>query len=50
MRVLAITNMHPSAEFPGRGVFVHEQIQGLIAIGLNVRVLFVDRLREGPSA
>ncbi len=50
MRILAVTNMHPSAEFPGRGVFIHEQIQSLIAIGLNVRVLFVDRLREGPSA
>ena len=50
MRILAVTNMYPSEEFPGRGVFVYEQIQSLIAIGLSVRVVFVDRLREGPSA
>ncbi len=49
MKVLAITNMYPSGEFPGRGVFVREQIQGLISIGLSVRVLFVDRRRDGPS-
>ena len=50
MRILAVTNMHPSEEFPGRGVFVQEQIKSLIALGLSVRVLFVDRLRDGPSA
>ena len=50
MRVLAITNMYPTAAFPGRGVFVHEQIQGLRAIGLAVRVLFIDRWHEGPWA
>jgi teichuronic acid biosynthesis glycosyltransferase TuaC len=50
MRILAVTNMYPSEGFPGRGVFVHEQIQSLIALGLSVRVLFVDRRREGPSA
>lgn len=50
MRVLAVTNMHPTAEFPGRGVFIQEQINSLNAIGLSVRMLFVDRFREGPSA
>jgi teichuronic acid biosynthesis glycosyltransferase TuaC len=50
MRILAVTNMYPSEGFPGRGVFVYEQIQSLIALGLSVRVLFVDRRREGPSA
>jgi glycosyltransferase involved in cell wall biosynthesis len=50
MRILAITNMYPSAEFPGRGVFVQEQVRGLGAIGLEVRVLFVDRRQEGPLA
>jgi glycosyltransferase involved in cell wall biosynthesis len=50
MRILAITNMYPSAEFPGRGVFVREQIKGLCAVDLEVRVLFVDRRREGPLA
>jgi glycosyltransferase involved in cell wall biosynthesis len=50
MRILAITNMYPSGEFPGRGVFVQEQIKGLCAVGLEVRVLFVDRRQEGPLA
>ncbi len=49
MRVLAITNMYPSEEFPGRGAFIYEQVQSLIAVGLKVRVLFIDRRREGPS-
>jgi len=50
MRILAITNMYPSAAFPGRGVFVQEQIKGLCAVGLEVRVLFVDRRQDGPMA
>ena len=50
MRILAITNIYPSAAFPSRGVFVQEQVKGLCAIGLNVRVLFVDRQAEGPTA
>ena len=50
MKILAITNMLPSAEFPSQGVFVQEQIKGLRAVGLDVRVLFVDRRREGPWA
>src|SRR2546429_9668180 len=50
MRILAITNIYPSPAFPARGVFVQEQVKGLCAIGLNVRVLFVDRQAEGPAA
>src|SRR6266850_955601 len=50
MRILAITNIYPSAAFPGRGVFVQEQVRGLRSIGVEVRVLFVDRRREGPWA
>src|SRR5579859_3228090 len=48
MRILAVTNMYPSPAFPGRGVFVEEQVKGLRSIGLEVRVLFVDRREEGP--
>jgi glycosyltransferase involved in cell wall biosynthesis len=48
MRILAITNMYPSASFPSQGVFIQEQIKGLRAIGLEMRVLFVDRRRGGP--
>lgn len=50
MKILAITNMYPSAAFPAQGVFVREQIKGLNAIGLDVRVLFVNRRQEGPLA
>src|SRR5215469_7876236 len=49
MQILAITNMYPSDEFPGRGVFVHEQIKSLKTIGLRVHVEFIDRRRDGPS-
>ena len=47
MRILAVTNMYPSAARPSGGVFVQEQVKGLRAIGLEVRVLFIDRKREG---
>lgn len=49
MKILAVTNMYPSAEFPSQGVFVREQIKGLRAAGLDVRVLFANRRREGPK-
>jgi glycosyltransferase involved in cell wall biosynthesis len=48
MKILAITNMYPTEEFPSQGAFVREQINGLRAAGLDVRVLFADRRREGP--
>jgi glycosyltransferase involved in cell wall biosynthesis len=40
--------MYPSAVWPTSGVFVRQQIEGLTAIGLKVRVVFVDRLQKGP--
>src|ERR1043166_1288543 len=48
MRVLAITNMYPSAQWPTDAVFVKQQIKGLSAVGLEVRLLLIDRRREGP--
>ena len=50
MRILAITNVYPTAAFPARGVFVQEQIKGLRLIGVEVRLLFVNRRQEGPLA
>jgi glycosyltransferase involved in cell wall biosynthesis len=50
MRILAITNVYPTESSPGRGVFIHEQIKSLRAIGLETHVVYVDRLREGPAA
>lgn len=49
MKILAITNMYPSAERPGNGVFVEQQVKSLSSRGLDVRVMFADRRREGPS-
>lgn len=49
MRVLAITNMYPSAETPYSGVFVEQQIKGLRAAGVDVQVMVVDRLKEGAK-
>jgi len=40
--------MYPSATFPSQGIFVQQQIKGLRAAGLEVRVLLVDRWGKGP--
>ena len=48
MRILAVTNMYPSPEWPADAVFVEQQVKGLQAIGLQVRVTLIDRRREGP--
>jgi glycosyltransferase involved in cell wall biosynthesis len=50
MRILAVTNMYPTAHAPDAGVFVEQQIEGLRRIGLEVEVLFVDRLQRGMRA
>ena len=50
MKVLAITNMFPSPEFPSQGVFVQEQIKGLRTLGLDMRVLFINRRSDGMRA
>ncbi|MCI0627597.1 MAG: glycosyltransferase [Acidobacteria bacterium] len=49
MRVLAITNMYPSAETPYAGVFIEQQIRGLRRAGVEVQVMVVDRLKEGAK-
>ncbi len=48
MKVLAVTNMYPSPERPGSGVFVEQQVNGLLSRGIDVRVMFLDRRRQGP--
>lgn len=50
MRVLAVTNMYPSAAMPANGVFIAEQVKGLRAAGVEVQVYFVDRIDKGMSA
>ena len=42
IRVLAVTNMYPSAGNPALGTFVQEQVESLRAKGVQVDVLFVN--------
>ncbi len=47
MKVLAVTNVYPTAGFPALGAFVDQQITSLRAIGLSVDVLLFDRAAKG---
>jgi teichuronic acid biosynthesis glycosyltransferase TuaC len=47
MRILAVTNMYPTRLVPDRGTYVQTQIEGLKKIGLEIDVLFVNRLQKG---
>jgi glycosyltransferase involved in cell wall biosynthesis len=47
VRVLAVTNIFPTADRPYVGTFVAHQVEGLRRIGVEVDVLYLDRLREG---
>ncbi|MEM4724287.1 MAG: glycosyltransferase, partial [Candidatus Hadarchaeum sp.] len=48
-RVLVVTNMYPDEQNPDFGTFVHEQVEGLRARGLNVDVLVVGGKRRKLS-
>lgn len=50
MRVLAVTNLYPSARHPTLGTFVEQQIVGLKRIGLEVEVIFVNRGERGMGS
>jgi len=50
MRVLAVTNMYPSFDSPALGTFVEQQVKGLERIGLEMRVVYVERRRLGMRA
>ena len=47
LRVLAVTNMYPAPNSPHAGRFIEQQVEGLRRIGLEVQVLFIDRLQQG---
>jgi teichuronic acid biosynthesis glycosyltransferase TuaC len=49
LRILAVTNMYPSAAAPASGTFVEQQIEGLRQTGLNVDVMVVDRRGRGMA-
>lgn len=47
MKVLAVTNMWPTADVPHAGVFLKDQIDSIRAAGVEVEVLQVSRLSTG---
>ena len=47
MKILAVTNMYPTAANPWLGNFVEQQVKGLCEIGMEVEVLLLDRAVEG---
>src|ERR1051326_2185798 len=49
MRILAVTNIYPTLNAPALGIFVEQQIDGLRRIGLEVEVVFVERLQRGMA-
>jgi glycosyltransferase involved in cell wall biosynthesis len=50
MRILAVTNMYPTAQDPTLGTFVEQQVHGLKQIGVIVEILLVDRIQKGMTA
>jgi glycosyltransferase involved in cell wall biosynthesis len=47
MRVLVVTNMYPTKANPGSGTFVAAQVESLRSVGVEIELLFLDRLRRG---
>jgi glycosyltransferase involved in cell wall biosynthesis len=50
MKVLAVTNMFPTPQSSRSGRFIEQQLEGLKLIGLDIELLFVDRVRKGMRA
>jgi teichuronic acid biosynthesis glycosyltransferase TuaC len=50
MKVLAVTNMYPTPFDPGSGTFVEQQVTGLRRLGVDVRLLFIERRAKGMAA
>jgi glycosyltransferase involved in cell wall biosynthesis len=42
LRVLVVTNMYPTSREPWFGCFVREQVEDLISLGIDVRVIHFD--------
>ena len=45
MKVLVITNMYPTPQYPSFGTFVEEQVKSLRSSGVDVDVLFVNGIK-----
>jgi len=50
LSILVVTNLYPTRQRPTLGMFVEQQVNGLRAIGLQVKVFFVNRADEGMQA
>src|SRR5450755_3893794 len=50
LKVLAVTNIFPTAADPSQGTFVEQQVAGLRQAGVEVEVLHFDRRGQGMSA
>jgi teichuronic acid biosynthesis glycosyltransferase TuaC len=50
MRVLAVTNMYPTAASPWVGTFVEQQVEGLRRLGVEVKVLCLQRRYDGVDS
>jgi glycosyltransferase involved in cell wall biosynthesis len=46
LKILVVANMYPTREEPWFGCFVHEQVEDLIALGIDVHVLHFDGRRD----
>ncbi len=49
LRVLVVTNLLPTAEAPGVGVFVRDEVESLRALDVNIDVMHLDRRAQGRS-
>jgi glycosyltransferase involved in cell wall biosynthesis len=46
MKILAVTNMYPTATFPAQGTFVERQIESLKPL-VDIQLLHIDRVESG---
>ena len=49
MRALVVTNLWPTPRAPDFGGFVHDEVEGLRARGVEIDVLHLDRLAQGRT-
>jgi len=47
LRILAVTNLYPAPSTPVSGTFIEQQVKGLKQIGLDVDVMYVNRIHGG---
>jgi teichuronic acid biosynthesis glycosyltransferase TuaC len=47
LRVLVVTNLLPTPDAPGVGVFVRDEVESLRALGVHIEVMHLDRRAQG---